>query len=77
LNERKIFQGRVDGEGIPKYLCVQILKERKARRLNPKVIAMILEDDGDKAYRRAGVLELDFEDGDEQDQWERSTLKLV
>jgi len=65
-----------DAQGVRRYLCVQILRERKHRRFNPKVIAMVLEEAAEGAYRRAGIVEFDLEE-EEEEKWERRTLRLV
>lgn len=66
-----------DRSKAEKYVCVQILRDRKPRG-EPKVYALILEEDPkDKAaYRRLGLVVFDFFEADEKF-WDKKTLKLV
>lgn len=67
-----------DGNSAAKYLCVQIVRDRKSPDANPKVYALILEEDAKEqgAYKRFGVVAFDFDEG-EGNFWVRKTLKLV
>ncbi|KAF2689630.1 HET-domain-containing protein [Lentithecium fluviatile CBS 122367] len=62
--------------GVRVLPVVQILRERKPRYDNAKVLALILEEVVDGTYKRAGVVDLDLDES-EEDKWERRTLKLV
>jgi hypothetical protein len=78
--EEDVHGEEVDnGEESRTYLCVQILRERKRHDFNPKVLAMILDEDEEEGtYKRVGIVELDLDEGEgERDKWERRTLKLV
>lgn len=65
-------------EDMRRYLCVQILRERKHRDFNPKAIALILSEDEIEGgtFRRTGVLAFDFL-GNDDGIWSKKTLKLV
>lgn len=64
-------------EEIPKYLCVQIARERKPKGFNPKTLALILEktESGKDGYKRVGLLAFDGP-LDDDESWEERTLKL-
>ncbi|KAI4612449.1 hypothetical protein J4E80_007182 [Alternaria sp. BMP 0032] len=65
-----------DRENVREYLCVQIVRERKEREKNPKIIGLVLEkvkDSDEEAFRRVGLTDFDVADG----VWVRKTLKLL
>ena len=65
-----------DRENVKEYLCVQIVRERKEREKNPKIIGLVLEkvkDSDEEAFRRVGLTDFDVADG----VWVRKTLKLL
>ncbi|KAF2636456.1 HET-domain-containing protein [Massarina eburnea CBS 473.64] len=63
-----------DEHAVREYLCLQILKERKQSEFNPKVIGLLLTEAEEGSFRRVGIVAFDFE---EEDGWERRSLKLV
>ena len=65
-----------DRENVREYLCVQIVRERKERGKNPKIIGLVLErvkDSAEEAFRRVGLTDFDVAEG----AWARKTLKLL
>ncbi|KAH6875222.1 heterokaryon incompatibility protein-domain-containing protein [Alternaria rosae] len=65
-----------DRENVREYLCVQIVRERKEKWKNPKVIGLVLErskGSAEEAFRRVGLTDFDMTDG----AWVRKTLKLL
>jgi hypothetical protein len=64
-------------EEVPKFLCVQIARERKLKDLNPKTLALILEraDETEEGYKRVGLLAFDGP-VDDNEEWKERRLKL-
>ncbi|KAI0616406.1 hypothetical protein TUN199_11602 [Pyrenophora tritici-repentis] len=64
-------------DNVKKYLCVQIVRERKERGQRPKIIGLVLkkaENSTEEAFRRVGLTDFDEPvDGE----WVRRTLKLL
>jgi hypothetical protein len=64
-------------EEVPKFLCVQIARERKPKNFNPKTLALILEraDGTEEGFKRVGLLAFDGP-VDDNEGWEERRLKL-